>query len=102
MAYTRQDAKEMCNATELELYDQSQPPKIFKLSAEDLKKNIKRTRDFRDKNRDLFRRQSLEMADSTGNKRGNSLSANQRTEQKAELMSEMLERFEQQLENTGE
>ncbi|KEO73957.1 hypothetical protein [Anditalea andensis] len=102
MAYNRQDAKEMCNATELELYDQSQPPKLFKLNQEDLKKNIKRSRDFRDKNRDLFRRQSIEMADTTGNKRGNSLIANQRTEMKAELMSEMLERFEQQLDNTSE
>jgi len=102
MAYNRQDAKEMCNASELELFDESQPPKLFKLSPEELKNNIKRTREFRDKNRDLFRRQSLEMADTTGNKRGNSLSANQRTEQKAELMSEMLERFEEQLDNSGE
>ena len=43
------------------------------------------------------RRQSLAMQESTGSKRGGTGSANQRTEQKARLLDEVLKRFEARL-----
>jgi hypothetical protein len=100
MKYDRNAAKDLCTATELELYDESVGRKLEQLSTQELNKNIKRTRELRNKYQDLFRRQSLEMLDSTGNKAGTSMSANSRTDQKVELMSEILERFEKQLEKS--
>jgi len=98
MKYDRNTAKELCTASELEVYDQSVGNKLKQQSASELNNNIKRAREMRNKYKDLFRRQSLDMLDSTGNKAGTSMSANSRTEQKIELMEEVLERFDKQLE----
>ncbi|MBS9524634.1 hypothetical protein KIH41_02835 [Litoribacter ruber] len=102
MKFDRNTAKQICNDSELDLFDDSLGRKLEAHSAAELNQKIKRAREFRNKYQDLFRRQSLEMLDSTGNKQGNSLSANSRTEQKIDLMSEILERFEKQLQTIQE
>ncbi|WP_143961046.1 hypothetical protein [Litoribacter populi] len=102
MKFDRNTAKQICNSAELELYDESIGRKLENQSAAELNQKIKRAREFRNKYQDLFRRQSLDMLDNTGNKKGNTLAANSRTEQKIDLMSEILDRFEKQLETIEE
>ncbi|WP_194775672.1 hypothetical protein [Pararhodonellum marinum] len=97
MAYNRSHARQICNAAELEMFNASLTENVRKLDEKTLKSNIKRTREMRNKNQDLLRRQSLQIAADTGNKRGNSLNANNRTEQKVKLLQEVLDRFEKQL-----
>ena len=97
MAYNRKQARAICNDTEYELFTASLPDSITQLTPVQLRGKIKRTRTLRDKNTDLFRRQSLTMQESTGSKRGRTGSANQRTEQKARLFDETLKRFETRL-----
>ncbi len=63
------------------------------LSPKELKNTIDRTRKVRDKYQDLYRRQSIEIAKTSGTKRGRSNQANKRTEQKVKLFNEALERL---------
>lgn len=97
MAYNRRQARAICNDTEYELFTASLADSITELTPAQLRAKIKRARTLRDKNTDLFRRQSLAMQESTGSKRGGTGSANQRTEQKARLFDEVLKRFEARL-----
>jgi hypothetical protein len=94
MAYNRYHARQLCNAAEFELFEASMPGKIEKLADAELRSNIKRVRELRNKSQDLFQRQSLAIAETTGTKRGTSSKANKRTEQKVKLLGEVLERFE--------
>ena len=97
MPYTRTSAKSLLNNPELELYDMGRRETIAHLDRRTLITKIMRTRNLRDKYRDLFRRQRLETRDRTGTKRGLSGVANVRTREKAELFGELLQRFEAQL-----
>ena len=97
MAYNRRQARAICNDTEYELFTASLADAITLHTPAQLRSKIKRARTLRDKNTDLFRRQSLASQESTGSKRGRSGSANQRTEQKARLFDEVLKRFEARL-----
>jgi hypothetical protein len=97
MAYTRTSAKHLLSAAELELYDMGRREGIALLDRRTLVAKIKRTRNLRDKYRDLFRRQRLETRERTGAKRGLTGVANVRTREKAELFGELLERFEVKL-----
>ena len=97
MAYNRRQARAICNDTEYKLFTASLADSITELTPAQLRARIKRARALRDKNTDLFRRQSLAMQESTGSKRGGTGSANQRTEQKARLFDEVLKRFEARL-----
>jgi hypothetical protein len=97
MAYNRTQARTICNDTEYELFTASLADSITQLTPAQLRGKIKRARTLRDKNTDLFRRQSLAMQESTGSKRGTTGTANQRTEQKARLFDEVLRRFEGRL-----
>lgn len=97
MPYTRTSAKSLLNKPELELYDMGRRETITHLDRRTLITKIMRTRNLRDKYRDLFRRQRLETRDRTGSKRGLSGVANVRTKEKAALFGELLARFEAQL-----
>lgn len=97
MAYNRVHARNLCSAAEFELFLLSLSDAIGGLSVAELKSKIKRARTLRDKNQDLFRRQTVAIRAATGSKRGNTSLANQRTEQKTKLFTETLERFEDRL-----
>jgi len=98
MAYNRTQARSLCSATEYELFMASLADAITDLSAAELRGKIRRSRTLRDKNADLFRRQTLATRAATGTRRGTSGAANQRTEQKAQLFDQALKRFEARLE----
>jgi len=97
MAYNRAQAQKLCNATELELFVASLADEVTKLTAAQLRSKIARARTLRDKNADLFRRQTTTTRAATGVKRGNTGVANVRTQQKANLFGETLKRFELRL-----
>lgn len=97
MAYNRTQAQKLCNATELELFIASLADEVTKLTPARLRSKITRTRALRDKNVDLFRRQTATIRTATGAKRGNTGVANVRTQQKANLFGEVLKRFEAHL-----
>ena len=97
MAYNRNHARQLLNDSEHALFESSLAENIGRLSRSDLNKKIERTRKLRDKYTDLFRRQSLTTRDRTGSKRGQSGVANERTQQKATMLGEVLTRFENQL-----
>ncbi|MGI8560274.1 MAG: hypothetical protein ACR2J7_02310 [Luteimonas sp.] len=79
------------------LFDDSRANTLRGLDAAELGKRIERARKARDRARDLLQRQKLASRARTGSKRGASGQANQRTKQKAELLAEILVRFEDQL-----
>lgn len=97
MAYNRSQAQKLCNATELELFIASLADEVIQLTPAQLRSKVTRTRNLRDKNADLFRRQVASTRVATGAKRGDSGVANQRTEQKTRLFEETLKRFETRL-----
>jgi hypothetical protein len=78
---------------ELELFDHSRAEPIKALSAKQLAGKEKRTRSLRDKYRDLYRRQSVAAQGKTKGV-GATGDANARTQRKAEIMQEVLDRFE--------
>ena len=96
MSYNRNHARQLLNASEMQLFEASLKENIGSLSRAELAKKVDRTRKVRDKYTDLFRRQSLATRDRTGTKRGTSGAANERTSQKATMFAEVLTRFETQ------
>ena len=97
MAYNRNQARALTNASEYELFTTSLADAITALTPAQLRGKVTRTRNLRDKNTDLFRRQSLSVQETSGSKRGRTGAANQRTEQKAKLFDETLKRYENRL-----
>ena len=93
MATSITQAKPLLTAAELELFDHSRAEPIKALSAKQLAGKEKRTRTLRDKYRDLYRRQTVAVR---GNVKGVAATsdANARTQRKADIMQEMLDRFE--------
>lgn len=96
MPITRARATALLNQREMALYDDSRVNVLRKLDVKALDSRIARARDARDRARDLVRRQKLASRDRTGSKRGASGAANQRSKDKAELLAEVLARFEDQ------
>ncbi len=99
MAYTLTQARPLLTAAELELFDQSRTEPVKRLTATELADAIKRTRTLRDKSRDLYRRQTVSV-------RSNTPTAvtghdNQRTQRKAEVLQEMLDRYEARASSAG-
>ena len=94
MAYNRTQVHALLNATERDLFEASLAAYVKALTATQLRGKINRTRALRDKYRDLLRRQKLATRGRTGNKMGVSGAANQRTEQKAVVLAEVLQRYE--------
>ena len=97
MLITRAKATSLLNQKEMELYNDSRVNTLRQLDAKSLTTRVGRAREARDRARDLVQRQKLASRDRTGNKRGTSGVANQRSKDKAALLSDILSRFEAQL-----
>ena len=95
MAFTITQARPLLTAAELELFDQSRTAPIKALTLARLRGKVTRTRTLRDKYRDLFRRQtvSVRKAPATAG-RSPVGSDNERTQRKADILQEVLGRFE--------
>lgn len=98
MAYNRTQVRDLLNAAERDLFEASLADHIKTLTAAQVRSRIVRTRALRDKYRDLLRRQKIATRGRTGSKLGLSGVANQRTEQKAVALGEVLQRFEKRAE----
>ena len=100
MAYTLTQARPLLNAAELELFDQSRAEPVKQLTGARLAGAIKRTRTLRDKYRDLYQRQTVAVRTSTpGAVTGDD---NERTQRKADILQEVLERYEARATLVGE
>ena len=97
MPITRAKATTLLNQREMALFDDSRANALRQLDEKALSTRITRARAGRDRARDLVQRQTLSSRDATGSKRGNSGNANARSADKAELMADILARFEGQL-----
>lgn len=97
MAFTRSQATGLLNQAEMGLFDDSRANALRGLDAGQLGKRVERARKARDRARDLLKRQKLASRSKTGSKRGASGQANERTGRKAELLADILGRFEDQL-----
>jgi hypothetical protein len=97
MPTTRRAASRLLSASELQLFDASRRDSLAHLDERTLRSKVERTRKLRDKSRDLLQRQKLASRTRTGSKAGKSGEANARTQQKAELVGELLQRFEERL-----
>lgn len=92
MAYTLTQARPLLTAAELELFEQSRTEPVKRLTPADLAGAVKRTRTLRDKSRDLYRRQTVSVrTDAPGAVTGDD---NERTQRKADILQEVLERYE--------
>ena len=92
MAYTLTQARPLLNAAELELFEQSRAEPVKQLAPAKLAGALKRTRTLRDKYRDLYQRQTVAVRTSTpGAVTGDD---NGRTQRKADILQEVLERYE--------
>jgi hypothetical protein len=97
MQITRAKAVALLNKGEMQLYDDSRHNPVRKFGVSQLDSRITRARSVRDRARDLVRRQKLASRENTGNKRGTSGAANQRSADKVEILADILKRFETQL-----
>lgn len=97
MAYTRTRAAKLLTAAELELFNGSLARDAGKLTERQLKAKVKRSRDLRDKYRDLLRRQTRKSRGARGGKAAARVSPNERTAHKAKIFEEVLQRFEKHL-----
>ena len=92
MAYTLTQARPLLTAAELALFEQSRTEPVKRLTPADLAGAVKRTRTLRDKSRDLYRRQTVSVrTDTPGAVTGDD---NERTQRKADILQEVLDRYE--------
>jgi hypothetical protein len=101
MPYTRTQASALLTQTEMKLFDDSRANAVRKLDPKALASRVERTRKLRDKARDQLQRQRLASRSRTGSKRGTSGEANRRSKDKAELLADILKRFEAQARAAG-
>lgn len=94
MAYNRTQVRNLLSAAEFELFEASLAGSLKALTGPRLRNKIGRARAMRDKYQDLLRRQKIATRGRTGSKLGNTGVANQRTEQKMAVLTEVLRRFE--------
>jgi len=94
MQITRAKATALLNKGEMQLYDDSRHNPIRGFTLKQLQSRTTRARSARDRARDLVRRQKLASRATTGSKRGTSGAANQRSEDKLEILADILRRFE--------
>lgn len=95
MPFTRAQATALLNKAEMGLFDDSRANALKKLDATGLARRIERARASRDRARDLLKRQKLAARARTGSKSGASGEAAQRSARKAELLAELLLRFQE-------
>src|SRR5690606_13339610 len=101
MPITRAKASRLLNQKEMALYDDSRINGLRALDAKALASRITRARTARDRARDLVQKHKLASRERTGSKRGTSGQANQRSKDKAEVMTDILKRFEGRLKEVG-
>ncbi|TWT17466.1 hypothetical protein FQY83_16995 [Luteimonas marina] len=97
MPITRAKATQLLNQKEMALYDDSRINGLRQLDAKALASRVTRARTARDRARDLVQKHKLASRERTGSKRGRSGVANQRSKDKAELLADILKRFETRL-----
>ncbi len=95
MAYSITQARTLLTAAELELFDQSRADPIKALTLARLRGKVTRVRTLRDKYRDLFRRQTVAVRGASSTRGRSPVGAdNERTQRKADILQEVLGRFE--------
>ena len=95
MAYTITQARPLLTAAELGLFDQSRAEPIKALTLARLHGKVTRARTLRDKYRDLFRRQTVSVRTAPSTKGRSPVGVdNERTQRKADILQEVLDRFE--------
>jgi len=95
MAYSITQARTLLTAAELELFDQSRADPIKALTLARLRGKVTRARTLRDKYRDLYRRQTVAVRGASSTKGRSPVgSDNERTQRKADMLQEVLGRFE--------
>ncbi|MFN3439119.1 MAG: hypothetical protein ACK41V_15580 [Acidovorax sp.] len=95
MAYSITQARTVLTAAELELFDQSRAEPIKALTLARLRGKVTRARTLRDKYRDLYRRQTVAVRGASYPKGRSPVGAdNERTQRKADILQEVLGRFE--------
>lgn len=92
MAYTLTQARPLLTTAELELFSQSRTEPVKSMAPADLASAVKRTRTLRDKYRDLYQRQTLAVR--TGSPSNVTGEDNERTQRKADILQEVLDRYE--------
>lgn len=105
MVIARAQARSLLTVPEMVLFGDSRNPTLRSFDERELTRRIDRVRKLRDKSRDLLQRQRLSSRERTGNKGGKSGGANERTARKAEVLDDVLQRFEKrvrELEGTGQ
>lgn len=86
--------KELLTADEMALFTLSQDSaRLTQHSHAQLRDHIARARNLRDRARDMYRRQVGRTRSATGNKRGFSGMANERTRQKGQVLHGVVERL---------
>jgi hypothetical protein len=90
MALNRTQARQLLTIPEFELFTQSRTGGLKALTPARLRTKIERTRALRDKFRDLYRRQTVAT-------RADAAATNERTQRKAEVFEDILQRFESHL-----
>ncbi|MFG5779085.1 hypothetical protein ACFIQF_18625 [Comamonas sp. J-3] len=98
MSYTTRQVQSLLTQAELELFQASRATAIKAFTVRQLEAKIKRARALRNKFRDLHQRQVVRTGASPATARKPMGGENARTEVKAEVMQEVLSRFEAQLE----
>ena len=96
MAYTLRQVQALLTKPETELFQASRPEGLKALSARQLSGKITRARALRDKYRDVYRRQTVKTRTDAASTRKPMGEEKNRTEIKAEVMGEVLARFEAQ------
>jgi len=92
-----QQARKLCTALELKLFEASRPPLLKQHTSPKLQALVKRTRTQRDKYRDLLKRQRLALRASTGSKKAGLQDGNQRTAAKVQMFEQVLRDLQAQL-----
>lgn len=98
MSYTKRQVQNLLTKPELELFQASRIGAIKAFNARQLVGKISRARALRDKYRDLYQRQTVRTATAPATPRKVTGTANLRTDVKADVMQEVLGRFEAQFE----
>ncbi|MDQ3511152.1 MAG: hypothetical protein M3414_05625, partial [Pseudomonadota bacterium] len=101
MIIARAQALSLLTDPEMVLFAESRNPTLRSFNERELTRRIDRVRKLRDKSRDLLQRQRVSSRERTGNKGGKSGTANERTARKAEVLDDVLQRFESRLHALG-
>jgi hypothetical protein len=97
MAISATRAQALCTQAELDLVLSSRPADLKGVSETRLRGKVDRARKLRDKYRDLAKRQRLEARGKKPPARTRPAAGHARTDEKARLFAEVLERFEKRL-----